>query len=70
MTKPLKRKLKELLEMLKDRNDDGRLTAPLTFLDNIIHADTDEEDPAPGDDGDSNPGGTPPPPPGGIVTGP
>lgn len=52
------KKLKELLELMKEKNTDGRLTDGCTRLAGIIM----EEDV---DDGESNPGGTPPPPPGG-----
>lgn len=59
MTKQRKAKLLELLELMKEKNTDGRMTEACSRLNDIINED---DDPAAGD---SNPGGTPPPPPGG-----
>lgn len=51
------KKLKELLELMKEKNTDGRLTEACSRLNGII----EEELEGIG----SNPGGTPPPVPGG-----
>lgn len=50
-------KLKELLELMKAKNTDGRITEACTRLSDIIQQEESDDD--------SNPGGTPPPPPGG-----